>query len=51
MKARGWDIEVDSHYGDASERVCRAFQREKGLVMDGILGPDTWRASWDAAVR
>jgi peptidoglycan hydrolase-like protein with peptidoglycan-binding domain len=51
MKSRGWDIDVDAYFGDASERVCRAFQREKSLAIDGILGPDTWRASWDAPVR
>jgi peptidoglycan hydrolase-like protein with peptidoglycan-binding domain len=51
MRARGWEIQVDSWYGDESERVCRAFQREKGLAVDGILGPDTWRASWDAPVK
>lgn len=46
MKQRGWDIRVDSAYGDRSERVCRSFQREKGLAVDGILGPATWRAAW-----
>jgi hypothetical protein len=50
MKDRGWDIEVDSNYGDESERVCRAFQREKGLAVDGILGPNTWRVTWESPV-
>lgn len=50
MKRRGWDITVDSDFGDRSELVCRAFQREKGLTVDGILGPDTWRVTWDAPV-
>jgi D-alanyl-D-alanine carboxypeptidase/Putative peptidoglycan binding domain len=50
MKERGWDIAVDSDFGDKSELVCRAFQREKGLGVDGILGPNTWRATWDTPV-
>jgi hypothetical protein len=50
MKDRGWDIGVDAVYGDDSERVCRAFQREKQLTVDGILGPDTWRAAWESNV-
>jgi peptidoglycan hydrolase-like protein with peptidoglycan-binding domain len=50
MKERGWDIKVDSNYGDESERVCRAFQREKGLAVDGILGPNTWRVTWESPV-
>jgi peptidoglycan hydrolase-like protein with peptidoglycan-binding domain len=51
MKQRGWEIGVDSIYGDDSERVCRAFQREKGLTVDGILGPNTWRATFEAPVN
>jgi D-alanyl-D-alanine carboxypeptidase/Putative peptidoglycan binding domain len=50
MKARGWDISVDSDYGDGSERVCRAFQREKRLAIDGIVGPNTWRMAWEAPI-
>src|SRR5262249_10935261 len=31
MHERGWDIEVDGRYGAASARICRQFQKEKGL--------------------
>ncbi len=50
MKSRGWDIVVDGDYGNRAEHVCRAFQREKRLHIDGILGPDTWRMAWEAPV-
>jgi len=50
MRKRGWSIAVDGVYGPASERVCRAFQKEKGLVVDGIVGPKTWRAAWEAPI-
>lgn len=50
MRARGWTIGVDGIYGVQSERVCRAFQAEKGLRVDGIVGPFTWTASWTAPV-
>ena len=50
MKRRGWDVGVDSFFGDESERVCRAFQREKQLPVDGILGPQTWKATWESPV-
>ncbi len=50
MHARGWRITVDGAYGPQSEGVCRAFQREKGLTVDGIVGPVTWGAAWTAPV-
>lgn len=48
MHARGWHITVDGAYGPASEEICRAFQQEKGLGVDGVVGPKTWAAAWTA---
>lgn len=50
MAARGWAISVDQVYGPGSEQVCRQFQAEKGLGVDGLVGPQTWAASWTAPV-
>jgi peptidoglycan hydrolase-like protein with peptidoglycan-binding domain len=50
MAARGWGLAVDDLYGGDSEQVCRQFQSEKGLAVDGIVGPDTWAAAWTAPV-
>lgn len=50
MAARGWNIGVDGMYGDQSEDVCRAFQMEKGLDVDGVVGPQTWAMTWTAPV-
>jgi N-acetylmuramoyl-L-alanine amidase/Putative peptidoglycan binding domain len=50
MKARGWSIIVDNHYGPGSADICRRFQTEKGLSVDGVVGPQTWNASWTAPV-
>jgi peptidoglycan hydrolase-like protein with peptidoglycan-binding domain len=51
MHDRGWTITVDGNksgpqygYGPQSKGVCVAFQREKGLKADGIVGPVTWSA-------
>lgn len=49
MKKRGWNIVVDGDFGPNSERVLRAFQDEKGMMVDGELGPKSWRAAWEAA--
>jgi hypothetical protein len=50
MAARGWTLDVDGMYGNQSEDVCRQFQAEKGLDVDGVVGPDTWAATWTEPV-
>lgn len=50
MRERGWRITVDGDYGPQSRQVCLAFQREKRLQIDGVLGPQTWRAAWTAPI-
>ena len=47
MQQRGWTIQVDGLYGPVSQRVAIAFQREKGLAADGIVGQQTWQAAFD----
>lgn len=46
MRQRGWSIAVDGAYGPNSEKVCIAFQKEKGLKVDGVIGPSTWAKTW-----
>ncbi|MEV6148848.1 N-acetylmuramoyl-L-alanine amidase [Nonomuraea sp. NPDC052129] len=48
MKVRGLEIEVDGAYGSDSRDVCRRFQRSVSIDDDGIVGPTTWRLSWEA---
>lgn len=50
MRHRKWDIAVDGEYGPASEEVCRGFQEEKGLPVDGVVGPRTWDAAWTTKI-
>ena len=50
MQDRGWHITADGVYGPLSKQICEAFQHEKGLVVDGIVGPKTWDAAWLAPV-
>jgi peptidoglycan hydrolase-like protein with peptidoglycan-binding domain len=60
MKARGWrkvpgtggrkDFADDGLYGDDTAAVARAFQAEKRLDVDGLIGPATWAAAWTAPV-
>ena len=50
MAYRGWKITPDGLWGDETERVCRAFQAEKGLVVDGKVGAKTWAMAWTAPI-
>lgn len=50
MADRGWNITPDGRYGDQTRDVAIAFQREKGLGVDGKIGPETWAAAWTAPV-
>jgi Putative peptidoglycan binding domain/N-acetylmuramoyl-L-alanine amidase len=53
MIARGWNLGptgADGDYGSYSQNACRQFQQEKGLAVDGLVGPQTWGATWTAPV-
>lgn len=50
MRDRGWSISADGLYGPKSRNVCIAFQREKHLEVDGIVGPVTWSATFTLPV-
>jgi hypothetical protein len=51
MRERTWNIMVDGWYGPQSAGVARQFQTNHRLMIDGIVGPQTWRASWEIPVR
>jgi peptidoglycan hydrolase-like protein with peptidoglycan-binding domain len=48
MADLGRQIAVDGIYGPQSARVARDFQRDMSLDVDGVVGPKTWAASWQA---
>ena len=40
---QGTDLDVDGYFGRLTESAVRRFQRRKGLSVDGIVGPNTWK--------
>jgi len=44
LNAHGLDIEVDGDFGDETDDAVRSFQQSSGLVVNGIVGPQTWEA-------
>lgn len=50
MAERGWALVADGRYGPRTAAVATAFQSEKGLTADGLIGPATWAAAWTAPV-
>ena len=35
---------ADGDFGNDTDKATRAFQKAKSLVVDGIIGPNTWKA-------
>lgn len=43
LKHHGFDPGVtDGSYGERSKEAAKNFQKSRGLVVDGVVGPDTW---------
>lgn len=47
-------LAVDGDFGPLTENRVREYQTSEGLVVDGLVGPQTWgrkpgAACWDAA--
>ena len=44
LNAKGLNITVDGVFGDATRAAVVQFQRQNGLVADGVVGTQTWQA-------
>jgi lysozyme len=44
MVELGFTLDIDGAYGPQSKAACTAFQRDRGLSADGIVGRRTWNA-------
>ena len=50
FEERGWRISPTGKFNARTEHVVRAFQREKRLHVDGVVGKNTWRLIWEADI-
>lgn len=44
LNAKAIKITVDGIFGDETRAAVVQFQQQNGLVVDGIVGPQTWQA-------
>ena len=51
MHSRRWNINTDGYYTRQTQLVVIAFEKDKRLTVDeGHIGPQVWRASFEAPV-
>jgi len=44
LVSKRYPIRIDGDFGVLTETAVKAFQSRRGLTVDGIVGPRTWRA-------
>ena len=51
LNAAGFNLAVDGNWGDQTEAAVRAFQQQRGLQVDGVVGPKTSAALQTPAAK
>jgi GH25 family lysozyme M1 (1,4-beta-N-acetylmuramidase) len=48
MRSRRWTLAADGEFGPGCVAACEQFQRQHGLTVDGVVGPETWTAAFSS---
>jgi len=51
LLALGYASDLSGSFGATTEDAVRAFQSARGLTVDGVVGPETWRMLYEAGYR
>ena len=51
LRSMGYPVRVDGVFGTVTEKIVRRYQRAQGLVVDGVIGLDTWCELFDGDVK
>ncbi len=54
LRAQGFDLGaegIDGFFGPKTEAALRAFQQQRGLLADGVVGANTWRELVESGLR
>lgn len=43
LERLGYEVEASGQFDSPTQEAVRAFQERRGVPVDGIVGPDTWR--------
>lgn len=46
-KELGYAVAIDGSYDSSDANVCRDIQRRYGIQVDGVIGPQTWAATFE----
>lgn len=41
LSAKGYQIAVDGNFDESTENAVKAFQKDNGITVDGIVGKET----------
>ncbi|CAN5565821.1 hypothetical protein BH24ACT5_BH24ACT5_29330 [soil metagenome] len=44
LSEAGYSVDIDGYFGPGTLRAVRQFQTDRGLEVDGLVGPNTWAA-------